>query len=264
MLNYIILGILQGIFEWLPISSEGIIALTSQILIKETNPIDIAIFLHTGTLLAVLFYFRKDWAKLISLKSPKLLKFLTITTATSLIIGYPIYKIIRNVAVGSSLLIIMGFGLLITAYYHKKTSSFNLYKNSNTLALFSGTLQGLSVIPGLSRSGSTIFGLSLGKLTPSKILKISYMMSAPVIIISTVYLLFKNPVLIQGWPSLLSSFIIGTISLSFLMKISEKINFYIFALIIASLCFIGGAITLLQIWMVAEGLIVLVRLNRNA
>ena len=62
MLDYIVLGILQGIFEWLPISSEGIVALLSQFL-QKGNPVDVALFLHLGTLLVVLIYrkFRQEF-----------------------------------------------------------------------------------------------------------------------------------------------------------------------------------------------------------
>ncbi len=241
MLDYIILGILQGIFEWLPISSEGIVALTSNFLIKDINPIDVALFLHLGTLFAVLIYFRKDCINLIKLKDKNLLKFLTITTIISLAIGYPLYKIISDIAIGSSLLIIMGLGLIFTAYFQKRTNK----KTSNKIAIISGVLQGLAVIPGLSRSGSTIFGLSFSKLKPQEILRISYLMSAPVVLISNVYLITKNPVLLQGWPALVSSFIVGILSLSFLMKLSKKINFSIFALIFGILCLLGGIIGLI-------------------
>lgn len=248
MWEYIFLGILQGIFEWIPISSEGVIALTSQYLIQQINPIDIALFLHLGTLFAVLVYFRKDWKEIVLLKNPKLLRFLIITTIISLAIGFPLYNLIRNFSTGTTLLFVMGFGLLITAYFHKlrKNPNMSLEKKSGKLALIAGSLQGISVIPGLSRSGSTIFGLSLGKLSPFEILKISYIMSAPVILASSIYLTLKNPtIFFTGWPSLISSFFVGIISLSFLMKFAKKINFYIFAIIFAVLCFIGGIIGLL-------------------
>ena len=243
MLEYIILGILQGIFEWIPISSEGIIALTSSFLIQEVNPIDVAIFLHLGTFFSVLVYFRKDWKKIVLFKNPKLFKFLLITTIASLIVGYPLYRIVREVAIGSVLLFVMGIGLLLTAYFHSKKKTLGL--GGNSLALSSGILQGLAVIPGLSRSGSTIFGLSLGNLEPRTILRISYLMSAPVVLISSIYLILQDPVLLEGWPALVVSFIVGLLSLSLLMKISQKINFSIFALIFALLCFVGGLIGLL-------------------
>ena len=120
MINYIILGIVQGIFEWLPISSEGITSLLSNFLIKNFHPIDLALFLHLGTLLAAIIYFRRDWIKILSFKNKELLNFLIISTIVSLTISYPLYKIIKSFAFGNGLLVLMGFGLLATAYAHKK------------------------------------------------------------------------------------------------------------------------------------------------
>jgi len=229
------------VFEWLPISSEGIVALTSQWLIKDSNPVDVALFLHSGTLIAILIYFRKDWKEILTLKNKKLLKFLIIATAVSLIIGFPFYRAIRNVAIGNTLLLIMGFGLLLTAYFHKKKKKPKF--SFSQLGIIAGFLQGLAVIPGLSRSGSTIFGLSLGDLEPSQILKISYIMSAPAVIASSGYLFFKDQTLMfEGFPALISSFVIGIFSLHFLINAAEKIDFFKFALIFAALCFLGAAL----------------------
>jgi undecaprenyl-diphosphatase len=239
---YIILGIVQGIFEWIPISSEGVVALLSGFLIEDFNPVDLALFLHLGTLLAVLIYFREDWKDILMFKDLKLLKFLLIATLISLAIGYPFYKMIRNVMIGNVLLLIMGFGLLITAYFNKTRKTFKI--GPVNLAIIAGFLQGLSVIPGLSRSGSTIFGLSLGKDNPSEVLKISYLMSAPVVLASTVYLFLEKPVLVlEAWPALIFSFLAGILSLKLLLKIAQKIDFFKFALSFSLLCFIGAAVS---------------------
>jgi len=243
MWSYIFLGILQGLFEWIPISSEGIVALTSQFLIEEVNPVDIAIFLHLGTLFAVLVYFRKDWKQVFTLKDKKLLRFFIISTFISLIVGYPLYNRVSNEAIGSRLLAVMGLGLLLTAFFHKTKITFKM--SFDQLAFITGFLQGLAVIPGLSRSGSTIFGLSQGRLTPLETLKISYMMSLPVILVSSVYIYLNNPVfLYEGWPSLIVSFLVGTLSLKFLINLSQKINFFQFALVFGLLCFLGAVITI--------------------
>jgi undecaprenyl-diphosphatase len=239
--NYILLGVLQGIFEWLPISSEGVVALASQFLIKEVNVIETALFLHLGTLLAVLIYFRKDWQQVLMLKEKDLLRFLVIATIFSLVIGFPVFQLVRNVTVGSSLLLLTGFGLLLTAYFNKKQRLFQI--GFNKLAIVAGILQGLAVIPGLSRSGATIFGLSLANLKPSEILKISYMMSLPVVLASSIYLFLKSDTLIfDAWPALIFSFLVGFLSLNFLIKLATKINFFKFALIFAFLCFLGAGI----------------------
>ncbi len=246
---YIIIGILQGIFEWVPISSEGIVALASQYLIKGVKPVDMAIFLHLGTLLAVLIYFRKDWKEVLLFRNKKLLYFLTLTTFVSLGVGFILYNLISTLFLGTLLLVLVGFGLIMTSFLHKtrenkekETKSKLSFQN---IAILSGLLQGLAVIPGLSRSGSTIFGLSLGKLSPQQILKLSYMMSAPVILASSAYLVLKNPVLITGWPALISSFVFGIGTLHILMKYSQKINFYKFTLFFGLLCLVGAVISIL-------------------
>ena len=233
MLDYIILGIIQGIFEWIPISSEGVVALASQFLIKEINPVDLALFLHLGTFFAVLVYFRKDWLDILKFKDLVLLRFLTISTIVSGIIGFGLYYLVRDIAIG--------FGLLITAFFHKSKTAFGI--DFNKLPIIAGILQGLAVIPGLSRSGATIFGLSLGKLDPAQILKLSYMMSAPVVLAMAVFLSFENPVLIsETWLALIFSFLTGLLTLNVLLKITEKINFFKFALIFSFICFLGAGL----------------------
>jgi len=241
MLIQVLIGILQGIFEWLPISSEGIVALFGQLFVENVNAVDVAIFLHLGTLFAVLIYFSKDWRDVLVFRDKSLLKFLVIATVVSLTVGYPVYKLVRSIAFGSVLLLIMGIGLLITAYFHKSNKNFGL--NKTWLAVITGALQGLAVIPGLSRSGSTIFGLSLGDLKPRQVLKFSYMMSAPVILAAAIFLVLKNPDLLNGWVALVSSFIAGILSLHTLMKFSKRINFFKFTLIFGILCFIGAGIS---------------------
>lgn len=240
MWDYIILGILQGFFEWVPVSSEGIVALTSQFFVDGVNPIDLALFLHLGTLLAVLVYFRKDWIEVLTFKDIDLFRFITIATAVSLFIGFIIYSLIRDIAIGPGLLLIMGIGLLLTAYFQKQKRSINLSRN--WMAVLVGVLQGLAVIPGVSRSGSTIFGLSLGRFTPQEILKISYMLSAPAVVAASALILLKDTnAIIASWPALVTAFAVGFLSLDFLLELAKKINFSVFASIFGFLCLAGAA-----------------------
>ena len=246
MLVYLFLGALQGIFEWLPVSSEGVVALASQSLGLAVNSVDLALFLHLGTLFAVLVYFKKDWQEILNFKKRELLRFLLISSLVSLLVGYPLYQLVRETTLSSGLLIIMGFALLGTAFLNRKKKSLGLL-SFNKLALTAGVFQGLAVIPGLSRSASTIFALSLGKINPVEILKISYMMSVPVVLISSLYLFLKNPALaLSGWPALISSFLVGVLTLNFLIKLAKKLNFFKFALIFSLLCFLGASLK----WMI--------------
>lgn len=251
MFEYFLLGIFQGIFEWLPISSQGIVILVSQFLAIEINFFDLALFAHLGTFFCVVIYFFKDWRKILLLQDVKLLRFLIISTFVSLAVGFPLFKLLRDVAFGPLFLLLMGLALISTAFFQRKTknelnqNSFSLI-GTNKLAIGIGFLQGLAVIPGLSRSGATIFGLSLAKLKPSEILKISYLMSGPVVLASSIYLYLSNPDIIsKAWPTLISSFVVGFISLHFLMKISQRINFFYFALSFGLLCLLGGVLGLI-------------------
>ncbi len=243
MLEYIVLGIIQGVFEWIPISSEGVVALVSLFLGIIHNPVDLAIFLHAGTTLAVLIYFWRDWVDVVTLRNKGLLKFLVIATIVSLVVGFPVYKVVRNIAIGSGLLFLMGLALLITGVLQSKRISFGF--NLSKLAVVAGVLQGLASIPGLSRSGSTIFGLSLGELNPNQILKYSYMMSVPVIIVADVYLILQESSLaLDAWPALITSFVVGLVSLHLLLNLSRKVKFSVFAFAFGVLCILGALVSL--------------------
>jgi len=238
MWEYVLLGIAQGVFEWIPISSEGVIALMSQFLVKDFNPVDVALFLHLGTLLSVLIYFYKDFIDLILIKDKDFFKFFVIVTIISGAIGFFIYQFASGVAMGSGLLFLMGIGLLFTSFMQKK----NISVNKKYSEIVVGILQGISAIPGVSRSGSTIFGLSLFEKDPELILKYSYLISAPVVFGSSLYLFIKNPVFIfnGGWIALIFSFIFGILSLKIILNWAKKIDFSLFTFIFAIICLIGA------------------------
>lgn len=241
MWEYFLLGALQGIFEWLPISSQGVMTIFSSFVDIEMSAIDFSLFLHSGTMLAVLIFFREDWINLILLKDKELLRFFVIASIISLSLGFVLYKTIGNIALGSGLLFLIGFGLLLTSWFQKKNIRLNISKDFNSIIV--GLLQGLSVIPGVSRSGSTIFGLSLKENDPSEILKKSYIISLPAVAASTGYIFLNNPTISSfPWIALLSSFIFGIISLKVLLDFSKKVNFSKLTMIFGILCIIGGII----------------------
>ncbi|MCK9393236.1 MAG: undecaprenyl-diphosphate phosphatase [Candidatus Paceibacterota bacterium] len=242
-LVYIFLGFLQGIFEWLPISSKGIVSLfVSYFNIQNVNPLDLALFLHIGTLIATFIYFWKDIRDLILFKDKKFVKFFIIVSFISGTLGFLIYKLTKNFAAGSSLLLVVGLGLLLTSFFQSRKIKIRM---SNTMsAITVGLLQSLSAIPGVSRSGSTIFGLSLSEDDPEKILRYSYLVSIPVVLGADVYLQREN--LVQLTPEVLiaiiSSFVFGILSLKILLAFSKKINFSLFTLFFGFLCIIGALI----------------------
>lgn len=244
MWEYILLGFIQGIFEWIPVSSEGVVAIVSNFLIKDFNGVDLALFLHLGTLFAVLVYFWKDWINLIFLKDKDFLRFFIIVTIISGGLGFFVYKFAKGVSVGSGLLALTGFGLLLTSWFQKNNIKLKISKDTSSVLV--GLLQALSAIPGISRSGSTVFGLSLTEENPSEILKKSYLISVPVVVGSSLYLFLQNPEIVSfSWPAVISSFVFGLLSLKIIIDLSKKINFSKFTLIFGLLCLVGALLQFL-------------------
>ncbi|MDD5569169.1 MAG: undecaprenyl-diphosphate phosphatase [Candidatus Pacebacteria bacterium] len=245
MWEYALAGILQGIFEWLPVSSEGVVALFSNFSLPQLNSVDFALFLHLGTILAVIIFFWKDIVDLILMKDKKFLRFFIIVTLISGVLGFFVYRFASNVLVGPALLFAMGSGLFLTSWFQKKKIKINLSADASAAVV--GLLQAITPIPGVSRSGATIFGLSLTESDPEKILKTSYLISIPVVLGVNGYLYLKSPIMPSNNSliALLFSFGVGFLTLKFLMNISKKIDFSKFTFIFGCLCFIGVAVYLL-------------------
>jgi len=242
MLDYLFLGIVQGIFEWIPISSEGVLVLLASALGK-VDPLQTALFLHLGTSLAVLVYFWKQWKDVFTLKDKPLARFILISAIVSLPVGFLVYKFVET-NLGPGLLALMGIALLVTGIFQRVRISIKL--GNDALAIVSGLFQGLAAMPGLSRSGSTIFALSMGNLDPDEILKYSYMMSLPVVLVGAFYLAVTTGVLLSSWPALVTSFLVGLASLHLLISLSKRINFSIFAFAFGILCILGALLSFLS------------------
>ncbi len=256
LIQYLILGIIQGITEWLPISSSGMITLIMTNFFGITNISEIlhtALFFHLGTFFAALIYFRKKVADLFvalfnykksNLEDKKVLKFLIIATIISGIIGIVLLKFISNLDLnltGKTITFVVGILLLITAFLQltSKTRglrSFTNIKNSDSLLL--GGVQGLATLPGISRSGITVSTLLLKKFDDTAALKLSFLMSLPIILLGNILLNINNITQTFATASvygLLTSFIFGLLTIHGLIKLSKKINFGWFVLVFAIL-----------------------------
>jgi len=253
MLEQIILGIVQGITEWLPVSSEGVIVLITENFLKDGITKEIAVkqalFLHLGTFLAALVYFRKDVLSLIktmfnyksaNTETQKIFKFLFISFLISGFLGFALLKIFINLEEQLSLsakaiTLVIGLLLLITAYLQIKSSKQGYKKPNdlkNTDSILLGLMQGLAVLPGLSRSGLTVSALLLRKFDDQDALRLSFLMSLPIVLAGNIILNFNNLIfsaeLILG---LIFSFIFGLLTIDMLLKIAKRINFGYFVLI---------------------------------
>ena len=261
MLEPIILGIIQGIVEWLPISSEGFLILAKINIFDHTEDIGTLLkellFLHFGTFLAALIYFRKDVLRLIKalfryksqdIETKNILVFLIITTLISGIIGIIFLYTLTNledqlVLTGKGITLFIGALLLITAYLQLKPKNKG-YRDAkdikNTDSILLGIMQGLAVLPGMSRSGLTVSTLLLRKFDEIYALKLSFLMSLPIVLGGNIILNYNNfNLTLYNLLGLLFAFVFGILTIDLLLKLARKINFGYFVLIFGVLTIIS-------------------------
>jgi len=258
----IILGIIQGIVEWLPVSSEGFLLLIKSNFFNEIN-IDLflrqALFLHLGTFFAALIYFRKEVMRLIKgtinynhtdLETKRTVRFLVITTSITAVIGFAILKLLDLINIqkfyltSASINLFIGFLLIITGVLQVKASSKG-YKKEYDLkdkdSIFLGIAQGFATLPGLSRSGLTISSFLFKKFDETASLRLSFIMSLPIVFLANLVLNFRDFVFLKSmFFGFIFAFIFGLLTIHLLMKLSEKIKFGAFVIFFGILVILAG------------------------
>ena len=184
-LQVAILSIVQGLGEFLPISSSGHLFLLEKIFDIQGDLLLFNVVVHFGSLVAVVIVMWKDIVKFFY--NYKILLKLVIATLPAVVVGLLIKDYID---IYSDSYILIGIGFLVTAvvvYQIGKTKGDGEYKNmTNLQSLYIGFMQVFALLPGISRSGSTIFGGSLVKLKKEEALKFAFIMSIPVILGATI------------------------------------------------------------------------------
>ncbi|HLD82340.1 MAG TPA: undecaprenyl-diphosphate phosphatase [Candidatus Omnitrophota bacterium] len=180
MLNYIILGIVQGLTEFLPVSSSAHLVFAQRLLGMSGNGLAISIALHLGTVFSLIIFFSKDIFKILSDK--KLFLMILVVTIVTGIIGVSgkdfFESIFGSPKMISIALIITGIILLLTA---KAKGASRKGLNIKDSFIF-GIVQGIAVIPGISRSGSTISTLLFRGIDRDACFRFSLLASIPAVI----------------------------------------------------------------------------------
>lgn len=233
----LILGIVQGLTEFLPISSSGHLVLLQNIFGIENNAIVFDIILHLGTLLAVIIVYRKSLLKLIKNPFSKKMKMLVSGTIPTLIIAFLFKDFFESAFSGNFLFV--GFLatsllLILADYSQKKYKTFKEmnYKYVSVMGIF----QGLAILPGLSRSGSTVTSSLVLGVNKEDALEYSFLLSIPIILASLTYELIFSPINFQAINissiivGFVSSSIFGIISIKFMIKLVKKNNYKFFSI----------------------------------
>lgn len=267
----ILMGIVQGLSEFLPISSSAHLVFTSNFY-KVAKGIEIAqqsnqevffdIMLHLGTLIAVLIFFRKDILEIctalinaIKTKSledanAKIGLYIIIGTIITIAMALPLNYFAENLvyspAIVGGLLIITGIVLFLSEYKHKHQSEEKVelsMKNSILIAI----AQGLAVLPGFSRSGWTIATGLFSGLDRTTAARYSFLLSIPIILgASMVYPFLKIDIeeaLTYNWSAIIVgtivSGLVGYLCIKYFLKFVSKFSLAVFGYY----CIIVGAIT---------------------
>ncbi len=252
IIEIIILGIVQGITEWLPISSSGHLVILQNYFGIE-QPLIFDIILHLGSVLVILFVFWKDIFSLIKgvierdEKSIKLIVMLVLASIPIALVGFFLKTFIESIF---NDLKTVGFSLLFTSLilflsrYPKTKNKTLTYKNT----LLIGIAQAIAILPGISRSGSTIsLGLMQG-VKQEEAAKFSFLLAIPAILGATV-LEVRNINQISNISYVLIGFLFsiisGYFSLKFLLKVIKSNRFSYFAFY----CLILGLIILSKVFL---------------
>lgn len=252
IIEQVVSGIVQGIAEWLPISSEGALILVKTTFFNTgqdvTSLIKDALFLHLGTVLAAIIYFWKDILRyavsLVSWRTAptedkNVIKFLVIATLVSGGIGYVLIRYVATInvlspATSTGIIIFIGILLLMTGALQFIKPSYT-HQSNITLgtkdSLILGVVQGFAALPGLSRSGLTVAALLLRNYSKETALHLSFLMSIPIVIAGNIVFAIGEtefkPVSLVG---LAVACITGYLTIDLLLRVARKINFGYFVI----------------------------------
>ncbi|NVM18125.1 MAG: undecaprenyl-diphosphate phosphatase [Candidatus Lokiarchaeota archaeon] len=272
MIDFIIIAILQGLFEWLPISSSGQVMIVSVNFfgIPPDQAFSLSIWVHLGTTIAVLIKLRKDYIHIVKsllpgkyevdgndIKKRNWLIYATIGTGITAIPLYFLFKFVIiegfDVAQGDVLtLVISGFLIvtgivLLTLRKEYGNKSINTVSDRELLkdSTISGLIQGIAILPGISRSGATVSTILFEKYDQDQSLRLSFLMSVPVALASIGMDIIFGEGSVFGTIDLFTiliitviSFIVGYLSMEILLKIAQKINFSYFCILYGIISFV--------------------------
>jgi undecaprenyl-diphosphatase len=246
IIEIIILSAIQGVSEFLPISSSAHLILVSSLYEFKSSSLLIDISLHLGSLFAIIFFFRND---LLDVKTnKKLLSLIILGSIPLIIIGYILYSTnliyqLRDIKVIAWMTLIFGVLLYFAdkSHFDKKISS---HLNLKTIFII-GLFQIFSLIPGVSRAGITITAARILKFNRVDSSKISFLLSIPAL--SGASFLGLKDIFEQSFEfnylviiAIVSSFIFSFVTVKFFLNYINKFSmnaFVIYRIIIALILF---------------------------
>ncbi|REA02044.1 UDP-diphosphatase [Haloferax sp. Atlit-6N] len=257
----ILVGVLQGVFEWLPISSEGNITIVLTALGQQpTQAVAYSLFLHAGTALSATLYYRSElttllaelptWRPQSAFRETPTLSFLAVATAASGIVGMTAYLVLEQVVsalTGGAVIILIGVLLVLTGVIQRFATGVNFgTRNAASLgdALLVGSLQGLAILPGISRSGITTSALLFRGHDGPAAFRLSFLLSIPAALGGSLLAVFDGGFagmsLATAVIALVTAAGVGYVTIDLLMRVVRRVSFWAICLGLGSLAIVGG------------------------
>jgi len=247
IIEIIILSIVQGVSEFLPISSSAHLIIVSTLYDFKSSSLLINVSLHLGSLFAIIFYFKKE---LLDLKNnQKLLLLIIIGSIPLILVGYILYTteliyLLRDIKIIAWTTLIFGI-ILYIADKNKFDKKISVNLNLRII-LYIGFFQILALIPGVSRAGISMTAARIFKFNRSDSGKISFLLAIPALTGASVLSLkniFKQSIEINYlvFVAIILSFLFSYFTVKFFLKYIEKFSlniFVIYRIIIAIILFI--------------------------
>ena len=178
--NVTFLAILQGVAEFLPISSSGHLVIGQHVLSVDDPGMRLDVFLHVGTLLSIMVYYRRTILRIVAGADVRYMSKIALSALPAVLV-YAIFRekiesMFENAKAVGLLLVFTGAVLSGTRFLPKGTKDVTFLR-----ALWMGAMQAVAMLPGVSRSGMTLAAARSAGVEPSKSAEFSFLMSAPLI-----------------------------------------------------------------------------------
>ncbi len=237
LLELVVLAIVQGIAEFLPISSSGHLVLIGWLMGETSESVTLEILLHTGTLASILVVY---WRRILALLTSdrRVIPLLIIGTIPVVLVGLPVKMfaepILKSPLLAACMLLVTGALLIGLQYLQNGEREYT--KMSWWQALAIGGFQAVAILPGISRSGSTIFGARMLGLKGADAVTFSFLLAIPAISGATILELRKLVKYGSGdiqpeylFVGAVLSFVTGIFALRWLIRWSQKDRLHWFA-----------------------------------
>lgn len=225
----IFLGLIQGLTEFLPVSSSGHLVLAEKFLGINQGNILLEVILHLGTTLAILVYFRKSLLKLIQ---ENFIAFI-IASIPAAFFGLIFRGFLESLFAST---LVVSIGLLLTAVFNYFTDKAQARREklNVTDAIIIGIAQALAIVPGVSRSGSTIFAGTSSGLDRKKAAEFSFVLSVPAVLGANFIEILSHGMetnlgiglIVLG---VVTSFVSGLFAVSMVLRFLQEKRFIVFA-----------------------------------